>query len=389
MSSTVPPNETARLPTSPLDVNPCLNASTEVHNSLCPAGCGAVETDMTTEIAVTETYGETGAGERIDAIPLASKVLVSCVSNATDTATQHYEPAEVIDWIRADSQFALKKPIAVIREKFGSVMATTNNNRKQAKTAVYGLKKKLPGALWSGTFRVRQKENLLEHSGLLCADLDELGDRIPEVRQKLLTSPNLYALFLSPTGDGLKAVFRVVADENSHKENFLAVEEHVRALTEVQIDESCKDVARLCFLSHDPDAYLNEEATELPLLPRIDRVEKATPPPISSKKLEARRTIAVELLGDIWDTERGSFCTCAGQQLHTAGDADTDCRVYLEEVPTISCFHNSCKDVIAETNRELRSRIGKAERLTPVEWFNHMFPALAQKFGEIGRASCR
>jgi hypothetical protein len=76
----------------------------------------------------------------------------------------------------------------------------------------------------------------------------------------------LWALFVSPTGDGLKAVFRVPADPAKHKENIRAVEKYVRDLTGLRIDEACSDVARLCFMSHDPDAYLNEKAVELPPL---------------------------------------------------------------------------------------------------------------------------
>jgi hypothetical protein len=53
---------------------------------------------------------------------------------------------------------------------------------------------------------------LLAPSGLLCADLDNLGKRLTEVRAKLAKSPYLFALFTSPTGNGLKAVLRVPAD---------------------------------------------------------------------------------------------------------------------------------------------------------------------------------
>ena len=60
------------------------------------------------------------------------------------------------------------------------------------------------------------------------------------------TSPHLWALFLSPTGNGLKAVFRVRADGAKHAGSFRAVEKHVSKVTGIQIDESGKDVSRLC-----------------------------------------------------------------------------------------------------------------------------------------------
>src|ERR1044071_6117794 len=314
--------------------------------------------------------------------PIEKTPLVSCVENATNTATQHFEATKIIGWIRADCpHFKLREAVADIRKEFWSVMATTNNDRKQARSAIAELKKRLPGALLSGTFRTRKKGMLLEHSGLLCADLDELGDKIADVRQKLVESPHSWAVFLSPTGDGLKCVLRVAADAEKHEASFRAVEHHVRMLTGIQIDEKCKDLGRLCFLSHDAGAYLNEKASELPLLPNPEHVEKAVPLAVANKKLKARRNIAAELLGEILDRDGRSFCTCPGQHLHTAGDVDTDCQVFLAEVATVFCFHNSCREVVEETNHNLRSRIAKAERLTPVEWFNQKFPALSRRFG--------
>ncbi len=123
--------------------------------------------------------------------------------------------------------------------------------------------------MWSGSFQSRRSndpDRLLQHSGLLCADLDELGDRITEVRKGLVNSPHLWALFTSSTGDGLKCVFRVAADAEKHSGSFLALEQHVRELSGIRIDKSCSDVGRLCFLSHDPELYWNDNAVELSLL---------------------------------------------------------------------------------------------------------------------------
>ncbi len=71
----------------------------------------------------------------------------------------------------------------------------------------------------------------MKHSGLLCADLDSLGSQLVEVREKLKQSPHVFTLFLSPTGDGLKAVFSVPADASKHAGSFRAVEKHIRDLT--------------------------------------------------------------------------------------------------------------------------------------------------------------
>jgi P4 family phage/plasmid primase-like protien len=289
--------------------------------------------------------------------------LVSCVKSAKDTETQDYDAKEIIESIRADKHFKLCKPIANIRSTFWSVLATSGNNRKAAKEAVATKKKGLPGVLWSGRFRSRKKDDLDQHSGLLCADLDELGDQLADVRSKLLTSSHLWALFTSPTGDGLKCVFRVQADANTHKASFRAVEEHVHKLSGIQIDKACSDVARLCFLSHDPDAYLNDGATELPPLMEVEKSKPVETTDISEPDIKTRRDIAAELLGTIdWETETHGFCACPAHNLHTTGDGRQDCKVYLNGVPTIHCFHDHCRGIVEAKNHELRSRIAKTER---------------------------
>jgi P4 family phage/plasmid primase-like protien len=315
-------------------------------------------------------------------VQTANAIVVSCVQNAWNTKTKVYDAQEIIESIRNDKHFNLREPIENIRETFRNVLAATHD-RKAAKEAVANKKKRLPGVTWSGTFSQRDGDALVQHSGLLCADLDQLGDQRNEARTKLLRSPYLWALFVSPTGDGLKCVFRVQASADTHKASFHAVEEHVRELTGVQID-ACPDVARLCFLSHDPDAYLNENATELaPLLHARESVQRANIP-LSGHEIDIRRKIAVELVGEIdWETETQGLCGCPGQHLHTTGNGTRDCEVYLNGTPTVHCFHNHCRGIRDGVNRELRSRINDTEHpFTPAKWFNEKFPPLSQQFGE-------
>ena len=181
------------------------------------------------------------------------------VADAASTATRDADADEIIQCVRSGKW---RGPVEKIRAKFARVLADTGD-LKQAKSAVDSAKKKLPGILWSGRFSSRKKpadEKLLAHSGLLCADLDNLGDKLADVRDRLTRSPHLWAMFTSPTGNGVKAVFRVPADKENHAASFLAVEKYVLELTGEKIDGSCKDVARLCFVSFDPDALLNPAA---------------------------------------------------------------------------------------------------------------------------------
>lgn len=298
---------------------------------------------------------------------MSTSIKVSMVANAPSTVTRDADATEIIQSIRSGKW---REPVESIRAKFAQVLAETGD-LVQAKRAVDSAKKQLPGILWSGQFSSREKpadEKLLTHSGLLCADLDNLGDRLADVRAKLTRSEFLFALFTSPTGNGLKAVFRVVANKAHHAASFLAVQNHVLELTGEAIDGSCKDGARLCFVSFDPDALLHPAAIELPPLVESVKPAPATAVACAAPEIETRRRIAVELLGPVqWDSDTHGFCTCPGLHRHTTGNGERDCKIHLDGAPTLNCFHNSCEQIVAGVNHELRSQIGRAESMSQTE----------------------
>jgi putative DNA primase/helicase len=289
-------------------------------------------------------------------------VMISMVQNASDTVTRDVSVERVIRAIRNGGK-TLRPKVETIRRTFSRVLSQTGD-RKAAKRAIDSDKKKLPGVTCSGRFKERQNNALIEHSGLLGVDLDSLGDKLPEVRKKFETSPYVMAVFLSPSGDGLKVVFRVPPDASKHAGSFRAAEKHVRELTGIQIDQACKDMPRLCFMSYDPHLYVNDNAVEITPLPEPEK-PKATPPN-GAVNLSERQRIATELLGNIeWQSETSGYVVCPGKHLHTTGDGERDCKIDFDHVPTVHCFHDHCRGILDAINRELRSRIGKAEHQTP------------------------
>jgi len=290
-----------------------------------------------------------------------SHIQISMVETAYSVVTRTVGVLVTLQYIK---QGRWRERVAPIRRVYNSELKKTASH-EEAKKAVEHLKKNLPGVTWSGTFSRRSKEYLLKYSGLIPADIDAdalalAGKNLNEARAKLRTSAYLCMDFLSPTGSGIKAIFRGSADPSKHLGNFLAVKKHVLDLTGVQIDESGNDLGRLCFVSDDPEAYLNPNAQEIrPLLaPKRDTGANAPTP----GDLNERQRIALGLLCPIrWDSETHGFLTCPGKHLHTAGDAERDCEIHLDGAPTVHCFHNHCTGIVAGVNHELRSRIGKVE----------------------------
>jgi hypothetical protein len=292
---------------------------------------------------------------------MSEQIQVSTVTSAIDTVPRDYDAGKVIEVIRTGGK-EVRGRVELIRETTQRELAI-NSDAKRAKVAAAELKKQLPAVLWSGTFTKRANDALVQHSGLLCADLDSLNGELANVREKLSESPHLWTLFKSPSGDGLKAVFRVPADKARHAGSFRAVEQHVKQLTGVQIDQACSDVARLCFLSHDPELIYKEDARAIEPPPEP---EKPRPINNGTVNLSERQRIATGLLRDIdWQSETSGFVACPGKHLHTTGDSERDCEINLDKVPTVHCFHNSCCGIRECVNYTLRSLIGRAEYVAP------------------------
>jgi hypothetical protein len=123
------------------------------------------------------------------------------------------------------------------------------------------LKMGLPSICFSGTFNTRNAAGLVKHSGLICLDFDGFeDDEVATAWRDTLTGwEYTYALFTSPSGNGLKVLVRIPeTDAEGHKEYFEAIEQH---WDECQyFDRSTSDVCRVCYESYDPDLYVNTEA---------------------------------------------------------------------------------------------------------------------------------
>jgi hypothetical protein len=275
------------------------------------------------------------------------------VTNARATRTRTITLGDFLESVE-DGQW--QKEITGIRKEYRKILKKTGSHT-EAKKAIAPLKKKLPAVMLSGEFVEREDKKLKQHSGLICADFDSLGDRLKKTEATLWTSPHVVLVLVSPSGDGLKAVFAVEQDA-PHRDLFRAVKQHAYKLTGLSIDEACKNVGRLCFVTSQKKVMINKDAIPLPPLPKEPK-----PKPQPEPDLPTRERIATELLGElVWDADKGGyFCTCPGQATHTNTNAVKDTIVFLTETPTLDCQHQSCSQIVEAFNAQLRSLIGKAE----------------------------
>ncbi|MCB9032230.1 MAG: DUF3987 domain-containing protein [Chitinophagales bacterium] len=118
---------------------------------------------------------------------------------------------------------------------------------------------KLDYITFSGIFSKRANDGLVYHSNLFCIDLDNLNN-VADTKSKILELLPPALMFVSPSGIGIKLVYKINIDEAKHIEYFKAFEKFFKEQMSLTIDDKCKDVSRACFLCYDNEAYLNVDA---------------------------------------------------------------------------------------------------------------------------------
>ena len=116
---------------------------------------------------------------------------------------------------------------------------------------------------FSGLFRKRNEKELLMHSGLMCIDFDHVAN-LDDLKRRLLANEyfDTELMFVSPSGDGLKWIVAVELQGWQHSRFFKAMSNCLESCGLPEVDRSGSDVARSCFLPHDPHAYINPKYEE-------------------------------------------------------------------------------------------------------------------------------
>ena len=120
-------------------------------------------------------------------------------------------------------------------------------------------KKQLLAFTPSGTFdNGRKIEKISSYSGFIVLDLDKLiPTQLQDAKLKAMNIPFTYAAFISPSGNGLKIIVPVNTTKEKHKNAFLQIAIYYEEALKLSVDSSGKDVSRLCFVSFDPECYIN------------------------------------------------------------------------------------------------------------------------------------
>lgn len=248
---------------------------------------------------------------------------VSTVKSARQTETSEYCLDDIRGWI-VEGKGDFAKKIKMIR--------ATSDEEKQVE-----LKLTLLGVMFSGTFHRRSSKELIQHSGLICMDFDDV-EHPAETIDNMRFDPHLALAFVSPRANGVKAVF-CIPDDGNHGIAFETVRDYCATMYELQADEACKDVSRLCFLSVDPEAHYAPDALPLRVAPKVEAPKPKKKPTEGDRigdRYQASSHIcnrSADLLTGVgWKIVRSggdrTFCTRPGKERGVSGTLWSDGRFY-------------------------------------------------------------
>jgi len=192
------------------------------------------------------------------------------------------------------------------------------------------LKNQLNGFVFSGTFSYRNAKSLKQSSGLAMLDFDNVDD-LTELREKIDTDNYTFSSFVSPSGNGLKALVKIplVPDDKTYKEYYLKIQEHFDKYAKT--DDSTKDISRFTYVSYDPDLFLNTESETFTdkFIPKEKPITTVTNIPLTDQDEIAERLEKWFVKKYSTITNRNNNLHAFARQMNCFGVSKSICENYL------------------------------------------------------------
>jgi hypothetical protein len=158
---------------------------------------------------------------------------------------------------KPESNVSLLSVLEEIRsDKYKSQIEQIRSSENPSKSP---LKDKLPVFTPTGIFNHRSLAGLETYTGIMCLDIDNVEN--PEsLKESCKNIPWVYSAFVTPSGRGLKVIIKTNSDSENYRANELIVSQEFLNQTGFLRDNHCKDIARIQFVSYDPNIYINENS---------------------------------------------------------------------------------------------------------------------------------
>ncbi len=142
-------------------------------------------------------------------------------------------------------------------------------------------KSTLPTITWGGTFQPskRAKNTISIYSNLIVLDIDGIKseDEMQIIYKKLICDQHIFILFRSPSNHGFKIVMKlnyptkdnIVGLDYFYTNSYINISNYIKNNYDINPDQSCKDVNRLCYLPIDENIVFNKDSDIFDTYPTI------------------------------------------------------------------------------------------------------------------------
>jgi hypothetical protein len=172
-------------------------------------------------------------------------------------------------------------------------------------------KVRLPAITVSGEFAYREASALVQHSGLICLDIDLKGNESVrnyiDLKHEFSKIKNVAYCGFSVSGTGLFLIIPIAYPEQ-HESQFNALQQLFESQFGVKVDAKCKDVCRLRGYAYDEEGYFNHQAisftglyTSIQSSPRGPSIPKITPDGHTAQRVEELIQLIEQLKIDVTD----------------------------------------------------------------------------------------
>ena len=169
---------------------------------------------------------------------------ISLFNRITDiNHPEEYEIDKVLDIIKTSSYYHVAGKVDAVRK------AKTKEEKEKAKM-------KLPAVTWNGTFKTKNRSDLIPDSSFTALDFDHIQpEKMDEFGKWLQGFSCVYAYYITPSGKGYKAI--ILHDNYEPLYHYDLYNQLLKLFDCPEKDTSTVDLARGNFLSYDPNLWKN------------------------------------------------------------------------------------------------------------------------------------
>lgn len=215
----------------------------------------------------------------------------------------------------------------------------------------------LPAVAYNGTFRELSSAGLIEYSCVTALDFDHIAtpDKMMHLRNRLIKTPCVLSVFITPSGNGLKAL--VLHDNTDPGRHGNLYEQLLNKFYVAdRNDAGCKDLARRNYLSYDPYIWINPSPEPYHYIPTIKPLVQI--PQSSGTRTVSDKSI-ISIMNSHWKRNNPEYWEKGNRANSIFMSACRMCKWGVDEGLATAYFIDGWEDDTMD-EKEIRGHVGNA-----------------------------